>query len=419
MRLNPFIDSEGLVRVGGRLVKSDLDFNVKHPLLLPKSHHVTHLLVDHYHRMFLHPGVNTLLNLLVRKFWILSARRVIRNRIFQCQHCYRLRPKSIEPFMADLPASRVTSCRPFQRVGVDFAGPFMLKTSRIRTAKSVKAYMCIFVCFTTKCCHLEIVSELSTAAFLACFDRFVSRRGLPSDVFSDCGTNFVGACNYLKEISKFLRESQNEIQKSLAGHQISWHFNPPASPHMGGLWESAVRSAKLILSKIIGDRSLVFEELATVFSKVEAALNSRPMFSVTNDPNDLELECLSPGHFLIGQPLLALPEQDSCHENLSLLKRWQLVRQITQHFWRRWQAEYLHTLQQRPKWFHKSQNLKPGDLVLIKEPNLPPLQWRKARVIRTCPGTDGTVRVVELRTSSGTLLRPTVKLCPLMPCADL
>lgn len=319
--------------------------------------------------------------------------------------------------MADLPASRVTSCRPFQRVGVDFAGPFTIKTTRMRNAKCIKAYLCIFVCFTTKCCHLEVVSELSADAFLACLDRFVSRRGLPTDVYSDCGTNFVGARNHLKEVTKFLNESQTKIHKHLSRHQVSWHLNPPASPHMGGLWESAVRSAKLILGRVIGDRPLVFEELATIFAKVEAALNSRPLCPISNDPNDARR--LTPGHFLIGQPLLALPEQDLCHDSLSPLKRWQLIRQITQHFWRRWQSEYLHSLQERPKWHVKPKNLEPGELVLIKEPNLPPLRWRKARVIQTYPGTDGTVRVVELQTSSGTLLRPTVKLCPLLPCADL
>lgn len=163
-----------------------------------------------------------LMNLLQSKFWILSARRVIRHQIFRCQRCYRLRPKSIEPFMGDLPSHRVTPCRPFQKVGVDFAGPFMLKTSRVRNAKAFKSYLCLFVCFTTKCVHLEIVSELSTDAFLACFGFacFVSRRGLPTDVFSDCGTNFVGARNYLKDVYQHFKNSDAEICKSLTNRQV-------------------------------------------------------------------------------------------------------------------------------------------------------------------------------------------------------
>ncbi|XP_059047611.1 uncharacterized protein LOC131843038 [Achroia grisella] len=217
----------------------------------------------------------------------------------------------------------------------------------------------------------------------------------------------------LMRLNLFFDNIGLEIHKYLAHQQIVWHLNPPASPHMGGLWESAVRSAKLIITRVIGDRSLVYEELATIFTKVEAALNSRPLVPMTNDPNDLDV--LTPGHFIIGKPLQALPEEEIIESNL--LKRWQLVRQITQHFWKRWQSEYLHTLQQRPKWLAKLPNVQVGDLVLLKDPGLPPFRWKIARVTKICPGSDGTVRVVELKTSTGTLLRPVVKICPLLPCA--
>ncbi|XP_052753699.1 uncharacterized protein LOC128201271 [Galleria mellonella] len=211
-------------------------------------------------------------------------------------------------------------------------------------------------------------------------------------------------------VTQHIKNSHEEIHKHLARQQVVWHLNPPASPHMGGLWESAVRSAKIILTRVIGDRSLVFEELATIFAKVEAALNSRPLVPITNDSNDLDV--LTPGHFLIGKPLQALPEEEMTESNL--LKRWQLVRQITQHFWKRWQTEYLHTLQQRPKWLARLPNVQVGDLVLLKESALPPLRWKTARVTRVYPGSDGTVRVVELKTSAGSLLRPVTKICPLL-----
>jgi hypothetical protein len=410
LRLNPFIDDDGLLRVGGRLVNSRLTYTHKHPLLLPHAQHLTHLLIDHYHLLHGHAGADTLLTVIHRRFWILSARKVVRHRIFKCQRCYRLKAKPLTPFMGNLPASRVTQAKPFQKVGVDFAGPFTVRASHMRTPRTYKAYLCVLICFASKAVHLEVVSALSTDAFLACLDRFVSRRGLPSDIFSDCGTNFVGARNHLKQIYQNFDETQ--LQQKLAPQQITWHFNPPSGPHLGGLWESAVKSAKTLLTRIIGERVLTFEELTTVFTKVEAIINSRPLCPLSSDPNNFDV--LTPAHFLIGRPLLCVPEHNVEQAPVSRLSRWQLLQQITQHLWKRWHSEYLHTLQQRHKWLTPTPNLQLGELVLLIEPNTTPLQWRRARVSKLCPGSDGIVRVVEIQTSTGTFMRPVVKLCPLL-----
>lgn len=412
-RLHPFLNS-GLLRVGGRLVNCSLPYDNKHPLLLPKSHHLTNLIIDHFHQLYGHPGPATLMAILQRRFWILTARSVVRQRIFKCQRCFRLKAKPMNPFMGNLPARRVNQARPFQNVGLDFGGPFTVKDSSLRKPRTYKAYLCVFVCYATKATHLEVVSELSTDAFIACLDRFVARRGLPTDIHSDCGRNFLGARNYLKEIyelTKQIERDTGKIERYLACREITWHLNPPSGPHFGGLWESAVKSAKNLLKRIVGDRVLTFEELSTIFCKVESILNSRPLTPLSSDPSDLEV--LTPGHFLIGQPLLALPERDLCEVSVHRLRRWQLLQQITQSFWKRWHREYLHTLQQRGRWLKSEQNLQVGDLVVIVEPNLPPLQWRMARVTKLYPGTDGAVRVVDVKTATGSLQRPVVKLCKL------
>ncbi|XP_073946806.1 uncharacterized protein [Choristoneura fumiferana] len=328
-----------------------------------------------------------------------------------CQRCQRLKAKPLEPFMGNLPPSRVREARPFIRVGIDFAGPFSIRTSNQRKSKVVKAYLCVFVCLAVKAVHLEVTSDLTTNAFMASFDRFVSRRGMVSDVYTDCGKNFQGARRHLNEVDVFLRQHQHDLTEALAKVSVKWHMNPPYAPHMGGLWEASVKSAKLLLKRTLGEQVLTFEELTTIFAKVEAVLNSRPLCPTSNDPNDLET--LTPGHFIIGHPLVSLPEYDFDHTPISRLNRWQLVQQISQHFWRRWQLEYLHNLQQRAKWCKNVPNLKIGDLVLVKEDNLPPLQWRKARVSKLRPGADGVVRVVELRTSTGTCVRSVAKVCPL------
>jgi hypothetical protein len=166
-RLAPFLDEDEIIRVGGRLSNSRLCFNEKHPALLPRSHRLTRLLIEHTHKVHLHPGLKTLHFLLLQNFWILSPQRTIRSVVARCNKCFKGRPILLEPPMAPLPAHRVQQLKPFQCVGIDIAGPFFVTQIRRRGTKSTKAYLCIFVCFSTKAVHLELVSDLSTEAFLA------------------------------------------------------------------------------------------------------------------------------------------------------------------------------------------------------------------------------------------------------------
>lgn len=402
-RLNPFIDSEGLIRVGGRLRHSNLSYGTRHPLLLPKESHLGKLIIVDRHEKNAHAGLNTLLAILHREFWILSARRAIRNVIFRCIPCYRLKAAMVQPQMGDLPPDRITAARPFSGVGTDFAGPFSIKVSSLRNAKVVKAYLCVFVCLVTKAVHLEVVSSLSTEAFIACLSRFVSRRGLPSLIRSDCGTNFKGSDRYLSEVYTFLVDNQVAIDSSLSRRGIKWQFSPPAYPSWGGIFEAVVKVAKTHLRRVIGETVLTFEELSTVFCKIEAVLNSRPLCPVSSDPNDLEV--LTPGHFLIGGPLSALPEYPFMEVPVNRLSRFELLQQLSQSFWKRFNLEYLHLLQQRVRWSDKTDPPKVGDLVLVKEMNMPPLSWRRGRILRLFLGADGIPRVAEVLVGNSVLKR--------------
>lgn len=401
--LSPFLDNTGILRVGGRLRNSSLPYGSRHPILLPKQGHFVQLLVTDRHIRNSHAGCNALLAILQREFWILSARRTIRSVVFRCMPCYRLKASTMQPLMGDLPSDRVRESRPFAGVGTDFAGPFLVKTSTLRNSKTVKAYLCVFVCLSTKAAHLELVSSLSTEAFVATLDRFVSRRGLPSLIRSDCGTNFKGTNNYLKDVHDFLASNHTNIGNKLTSRSITWKFSPAACPHWGGIFEAAVKVAKAHLRRVIGESVLTFEELATVFCKIEAVMNSRPLCPISSDPSDLEV--LTPGHFLIGQPLNALPEYPFVDVGSSRLSRFELVQQLTQSFWKRWSLEYLHVLQQRVKWTDKTNPPRVGDLVLIKDINLPPLCWRRGRILNLVYGADNVPRFAEVQVDGSVLKR--------------
>jgi hypothetical protein len=407
-KLNIFLDNDGVLRVGGRLKQSDLPFEVKHQIILPRGH-VSTILVRDIHQDNGHAGAQAVMAIVRQRFWPVSAKRLVKRIVKECVHCYKRRPKAAEQFMGDLPAVRVTAAHPFLNTGVDYAGPLTLKLTQ-RT--STKAYLAVFICMATKAVHLELVSDLTTKAFLAALTRFVSRRGLCATIYSDNATNFVGAKNEMKEVERLIagRNHQDDITRWCSERSITFKFIPPRAPHFGGLWEAAVKSAKYHLIRIVGLTKLYFEEMATVLAKIEAMLNSRPLVPESDDPEGMT--ALTPGHFLIGRPLTAIAEPVFADVRSTYLTRWQLIQQMSQHFWQRWSKEYLTTLQQRTAKKDRS-HIAVGQLVLIREDSLPPLQWLLGRVTEVKPGQDGLVRVVVLRTKGGTIERPVVKTCVL------
>ncbi|XP_050307513.1 uncharacterized protein LOC126744199 [Anthonomus grandis grandis] len=191
-----------------------------------------------------------------------------------------------------------------------------------------------------------------------------------------------------------------------------WKFIPPNSPHWGGLWEAGIKATKTFLKKIVGDNQLSFEEFSMVLAQIEAILNSRPLCPVSSDPNDFC--CLTPSHFLIGEPLTSYPERDLLSVSENRLTYWQQCIKIQQACWKRWSTEYLNRLQNRPKWFVPSKNLQINSVVLLKEDNVPPLRWNIARVLEVFWGSDNKVlRVAKIKTKDGEFIRPIAKLCPL------
>ena len=297
--LNPFLDDSGLLRVGGRLNHAPIPYDQRHPIILPSNHLVTRLIVKDEHTRLMHAGCQSVTASLRTRFWPLSCKNVVKNVIRKCVRCFRAKPVGTEYIMGSLPAARVTPSRPFNNCGVDYAGPYFVK-DRTRNRTVTKAYLCIFVCFVTKAVHLELSTDLSTDAFLSCLQRFISQRGRPQNMYSDNGKNFVGAQNELNDLARLVLDPkhQERVINSLCRDGINWHFIPAHAPHFGGLWEIPVKSVKHHLKRVIGESHFTFAELYTVFTQVEACLNSRPLSPLSNDPNDLEP--LTPGHFLVG-----------------------------------------------------------------------------------------------------------------------
>ncbi|XP_036148006.1 uncharacterized protein LOC118647346 [Monomorium pharaonis] len=418
LSLSPFMDENRLLRVGGRLKNSDLLFETRHPILLPRDHELTKRIIKQEHERNLHAGTHATMAAVRQQFWPLSLRSTTRKIIQNCIACFRAKPSMSEAVMASLPNSRVAISRPFSHCGVDYAGPIILREGKRRNARNHKAYIAIFVCFATKGVHIELVSDLTSESFIAALRRFISRRGRPSCIYSDNGTVFVGANKQIKELYEFVNDPRtlSDVQHFLGERQTTWAFIPPNAPHFGGLWEAAVKSAKHHMHRIIGAAHLTFEEMATVLCEIEGILNSRPLTQLSSDPNDPAY--LSPGHFLIGAPINSLPAHDLKDINENRLTRWQRVEQIRQHFWQRWSTEYLHSLQERTKWkVNKGTQLKPDQLVLIKQQGLAPLQWLRGRVQELHVGSDGVTRAATVRTAKGTLTRPLSKLA-ILPLDD-
>lgn len=373
LTINPFLDSKGILRVGGRLAHSELLDKQKHPILLPYNHHITRVIIQNEHVRLHHAGTQATLYS-IRVYWPIKGRNLTRNIIKKCIPCLRVKPRPMKQFMGNLPADRVSISRPFLNVGIDYCGPLHIKERRFRNRNKIKIYIARFVCMATKAVHLEVVSDLSTEAFMADLKRLFSRRGKAKAIYSDNATNFMGASRELNELYDLVQsEKHNEkIQNFLIHEKISWNFIPPRAPHFGSLWEAAVKSFKHHFTRIVGDTLLTFEQLETYTIEIEAILNSRPIFPMSSDPNDFHP--LNPGHFLIGGPLTSYPQADLTTIPSNRLTSWQHAQKLRQHFWKRWSKEYLHHLNTRNKWSSGStQDIKIGQLVIIKEDNAPPL----------------------------------------------
>ncbi|GFX65010.1 integrase catalytic domain-containing protein [Trichonephila clavipes] len=300
--------------------------------------------------------------------------------------------------MGDLPTERITPDKVFNSTGIDLCGPFFIKNKYQRKGPEIKVYVCIFICLVTKAIHLEIISDLTSQALIAALKRFISRRGKCHKIFSDNGTNMIGANREIKVLSKLVRDREESLFAFFA-EGIGWSFIPPRSPNWGGLWEANIKSLKFHFKRVAGNSKFSYEELLTLITQIEAILNSRPLTQLSSHVDDLEV--LTPAHFLIGRPITAIVEPSLLQCESNRFNVWQRKTKSVQTIWKRWSLSYLNSLQQRKKWIVNKENLKLGDMVLIREENLPPCKWLLVRVVKIYMGKDKKVRVVDIKTGKG------------------
>lgn len=413
-QLVPFLNSAGIMCISGRLRNAFVSESAKHPIIISNTHPSARAIMRDFHERHHHVGVQTLLYFVRQEFWIIRGKQLAKKVVKDCVTCFRNKPKPVEQIMADLPADRVSPNAPFTVCGLDYCGPFTLRNKHQRKSPRFKAYILVIVCFSTKAIHLEVVSDLRTESFFQALSRFIDHHGKPSIIHCDNAKTYVGANNELRQFQEFLTQNSDVIIASLVQDFIQFKFIPSRAPHHGGIWESAVKSVKHHLKRISNDQVFYFEELLTICYDIEACLNSRPLTPLSDDPNDFSP--LTPSHFTIGRPMIALNRPSYIDTRISLLSRWQYIQRLVQSFWQAWSKEYLNTLQIRKKWTQTKPDLKLNDIVLIHDDNLPPTRWMMGRIINIYPGKDGHVRVCTLRTATGKLKRPIVKVFPFPFC---
>ena len=393
--LTPFMD-KGLLRVGGRLENSELSYYQKYPVILSPKDPLTFLLLRSRHITGLHRGPTSLCSSVSGEYYITGIKQLTRTICRKCVTCRKAAAQAHHQLMGQLPTARVAQTPAFTTTGIDYAGPFKIKTSHLRKAPTVQGFIAVFVCFSTKAVHLEVVTTQTTEAFLAALKRFTSRRGLPTDFYSDNGGNFRGAARDLEQLYQLLKtdEWQDTLRAFFLENHINWHFIPERAPHFGGLWEAAVKSAKYHLKRVVGEQKLTYEEFSTITAQVEACLNSRPLLKTDSHSPD-GIQAPTPGHALIGRPLVAYPETHIPQKAIPH-NRWTLQQGIVQNFWKAWSNEYFRQLQTTHKWKQRQENLCVGDVVMMKDGSEFKTHWGMARITKVFPGEDGLVRAVEV-----------------------
>ncbi|XP_037024141.1 uncharacterized protein LOC119066028 [Bradysia coprophila] len=410
---SPYLDEYDVIRMKGRIDAADaVSYETKRPIILPRRHRITQLVVDHYHRRYKHCNHATALNEIRQKFVIPALRVVMKGIRTSCQKCKNSLAKPKIPEMAELPPGRLAVyILPFTYVGVDYFGPIRVRNGRKTRNRPVimeKRWVLLFTCLTTRAIWMEIAHSMDTSLCIMCIDNFMLRKGRPREVFSDNGLSFHSSEKELSD--EFAKVDQREIEEKFTNSEMVWKFNPPATPHMGGVWERLIRTVKTCLKETLRTRTPNDEMLKNLIVEAEFIVNSRPLTYVSLETADDE--ALTPNHILLGssngiKPLSNINERDLARNT------YKAVQVLANNFWHRFVLEYLPTLTRRTKWFKPAEPIKVGDVVVVVDEKSQRNSWPKGIVEELLPGKKGIIRQVMIRTDRGIRKRSVSKLAVL------
>ncbi|XP_062707477.1 uncharacterized protein LOC134288004 [Aedes albopictus] len=405
--MNPFLDKNRVLRMHGRISACEYaSTDARNPIILPKDHHISKLIVQDYHQRYHHRNHETVLNELRQVFRIPKLRGMFRKVKSDCQTCKNQRATPLLPPMADLPSARLAAyTRPFSYIGIDYFGPMTVAVGR----KNEKRWGVLITCLTIRAVHIEVAHSLSADSCIMALRSFMARRGVPIQIYSDRGTNFIAAS---KELNEALRDmDQQKVIQEISSQHTEWTFIPPASPHMGGAWERLIQTVKVNLQKMLPMRHPTDEVLRSTLAEIENLINSRPLTHVPVD--DPEAPVLTPNHFILGSSSGLKPASRLDDRALILRRSWRQSQREADLFWQRWLRDYLPVLTKRTKWFANVKPIEHNDIVMIVDPDLPRNCWLRGRVIAVNQAKDGHVRSVAVQTTKGIYERPASKIAVL------
>ena len=404
-------DSEGIIRCQTRLTESTLTIQEKNPMFLLRNNPLWHLIVRSTHRSQHHVSASTLTVILRQQYWVPRMKQSIKGIIRNCLLCKRLTARPLPaPPEAPLPRERVQLHTPFRHIGIDYTGAVPVTHSHVS-----HVYLLLITCTATRAVALYITESMTATEFLTTFRQHCGRYGTPNTIFSDNAATFRQTSLFIN----LLHEAE-PVQGFVNSHEISWKFITPRAPWTGGFYERMVGTVKRSLAKATFRRKPTLQELRALLFEVETLVNNRPLCSQGEELADTPL---TPSHLVHGRLLNMCPLVITRHEDdpdyeptqEKLRKHYQRLTDSFLSFHRTWQTEYLHALKDRhaQRLRHTSENVKPGDLVLMLDKQRPREDWPLGIIEETFTGPDDIVRTATIRTADQVFKRASQHIVPL------
>uniref|UniRef100_A0A914PDL9 Integrase catalytic domain-containing protein n=1 Tax=Panagrolaimus davidi TaxID=227884 RepID=A0A914PDL9_9BILA len=380
----------------------------------------TQLLILNIHHELNHTGVSTVLAQINQVYFLPKARSLIKTVLRKrCMRCRRFKALPFAlPVMKDLPKVR-TFGHPYESVGIDLCGPFSIKLQQ----DIVSSWVVVFTCLVTRAVHLELVMSLSGEAFIDALTRFAARRGMPSFIYSDNGTNLKVAS--LTVIPKWISKEDPDVMDYCTSKKITWKFVTEKTPWAGGVYESMVKLVKRNIKFAAGKKQFVFSKFVTFLCQAEAFINCRPLTYVADDchqviirPIDFTTPFIKPG-----LPHIHTDKNDpdfstgTNHETLVSL--WLDLQTRLNKFKNLFVSDYLAFIRDRSRHHHQSGHVVPraprvGEVVTIFEDNYDAVYWKLGKIVEVIESKDGRSRTAKVLTANGHVLnRPVNHLYPL------